>query len=581
MTQTPLFHSTARLDRHANGEATVGPGRHRRYRGFHVLQLAGGPYEMGFQHGSLLKSYIPSGPLSFYGRYLQTLVQMLFRRSGLRPLGPVVGRLIEATILPRLVDRIPAYARAAIAGMCDGAGLPEASTLKACVVADAVACLLSTYGRLTRRPVAPGCPYTPPFGCSSAVAGVSATLRKQLLHGRNLDFMGVGRWDAQPVVAFHAPESGLRYASITSAGLLGGGLTGMNASGVTCAVHMHFPREIDLTGVPLGSVGDLVLRQARCVDDAIAILDRYRPISAWTYVVADPHRAIAYEVAPGLRRIVEMSGDLLGYANAYVHPDFQRIEHDVYPAFRLANHARHHRLQALLRARSGEHTEQGIGAILCDRYDAELERETEIGNSLRTPYTVSSVIFRPADRRFWVGQGPAPTSAGPYVGFDLRAAGPSGKPKVLPGPEPRSSDGLRALDAYCMAIRAYSELYDLAATRAHLSTALSLRPNDALYQHVAGLLALKAGEPVEALEHLQKAVEIGQRPARQARMHVSLGWTLDLLGRRSEAQVEYRAGLERAEEGEVRAAAKAGAKRRFTHSRARQIEIELVFGDVV
>lgn len=530
---------------------------------------------MGFQHGTLLRDAARRGPVPLYARYLG----VMFRNSPIRAVHGPLQRFAEDVVVPRFVRRLPDYVRAELAGFADGAALPERDVLRAAVVADTMLYVFAGYGRLNRVPLAPGCPSPPPLGCTSAVAGRSCTRRGELLHGRNLDFVGVGRWDAEPTVAFHDPDHGRRFVSVTSAGVCGGGVTAMNDAGVTCAVHMHFPRELDYTGTPVGVVGDEVMRGAGSVDEAIEILDCHRPIAAWTYIVADAQRAIAYEVAPGLRRVVEMTDDRLGYANAYVHPDMQAVEHNFYPLYFEANDARHRRVDALLRA-DDAHTEASVIRMLDDHHDPGLDETVELGNTIATPYTVSSVVFRPADRRLWVSEGPAPTSAGPFVGFDLSQRGPSGKPRLLQGPDRRDGERLRALHAYCDAFRQFTEGDDPVAARDRLREVVALRPHDAVIRHVAGLLELKCGSPAAASDHLRAALRYPHTRSRLARLHLALARTLDVVGDRATARAEYHSAIATGDR-EVRAAARRGRMSPFTLARARRLEIEFIYGDVL
>ena len=339
----------ARVETDGAGVRHLGEARHLRHEGIHVLHVYGGPYDMAFQHGALLREAIPRGPLPLFERYLETLL----RNSPLGGAAGVVAELLDAWTRRRLTSRLPATMRATVAGLADGAGLREADVLKAYLMPDAVLYMMAIFGKLTRSPLAPGCA-CPPLGCTSAVVAPHRSARGQLLHARNMDFVGPRRWDAEPVVTFHTPEDGLRYATLSSAGIVGGGITGMNQAGLTFAVHQHFPAEVDLAGEPVGLAGEQVLREARSLDEAVAILDRHHPMGGWTYVLVDAQRAIAYEVSPRgrgvVRRIVSMTDGYLGYANVYQHEDLRDAERGVYPAYVQANHARHRRVWEALRS---------------------------------------------------------------------------------------------------------------------------------------------------------------------------------------------------------------------------------------
>ncbi len=565
------------------GVRRFGQAEHRRIGPFHVLRLYGGPYDMARQHGALLREAIPRGPLPLFERYLG-----LFLRNS--PLGPAAGtveKLLDAWMRPRMLKRMPATMRAVAAGLADGAGLAEASVLRAYLMPDAVVYAMTLFGKLTRapfdmppgsRPAGPLVGGCPPLGCTSAIAGPERTERGALLHARNMDFPGVDRWDREPVVAFHHPEEGQTYVTFTSAGIAGGAITGMNASGLTFAVHQHFAAEFDLDGEPVGLAGEQVLREARTLDQAIGILDKHRPMAGWTYVLADAQRAIAYEIAPGLRRIVPMTDGLLGYANVYQHPDLVDAERRVYPAYVQANHARHHRVWAALRAGGAHHTEATMAAILADAQVDGVPAPVAVGDAICTPYTVLSVVMRPSDKRFWIGEGPVPTAAGTYLGFDLRAEGPAGKPKTVSSGETRETPRVMATLRYAEGWRAYLEDADLPKARAMLEQAAGLYPADSTLHHAAGLLALKAVDLTAAELHFRDALAQPHRAERHARSHAALAFTLTLAGRREEAAASIREARRLAPGDDI---VKKQLSGRFTAGRARRLAVELLYADVV
>lgn len=562
----------AKIETDEAGVRRLGPARHTRHEGFHVLHLYGGPYDMAFQHGALLREHIPRGPLPFFERYLE-----IFLRNS--PLGPGAGWVaaaLDAWTRRRLVSQMSPLMRATAAGLADGAGLPEQAVLRAYLMPDAVLHAMALFGRLTRAPLAPGCA-CPPLGCTSAVAAPERTERGKLLHARNMDFVGAGRWDAEPVVAFCHPEDGQPYVTLTSAGIAGGGITGMNQAGLTFAVHQHFPADVDLDGEPVGLAGEQVLREARTLDEAVSILDKHHPVGGWTYVLADAKGAIAYEVAPGVRRIVEMDQGLLGYANVYQHPDLRDAERGVYPAYVQANHARHQRVWRLLRAEGVRHNEETMAAILGDSHVEGLSAPTVAGDGICTPYTVLSVVFRPADRRFWVGAGPAPTSAGRYVGFDLQSEGPGGKPRFVDSGETRLTPRVQAVEAYARAWRAWMEYGDLLGARAALDESLAAYDADPTVHHAAGLLALRAVDLPAAEMHLHEALLRETRPHRLARTQAALAFVLSLAGRKAESSAAVSEARRLAPDDTVVRRLLRGF---FTAGRARRMPVELLYADV-
>lgn len=562
-----------RLEYDADGAVRCGPARRRTIEGIHVLELHGGPYDMARQHGALLADRIAHGPLPFFARALDCFV----RRTAV---GPLIGRVrisLEQLRTPRSIDGLSTWARAVAAGMADGSGREEAEVLRALVMADDGLALAADGERWARLPFVSAPPSPPPVGCTTAVAAGARTERGRLLVAHNLDLFGVGRWDTEPVVAFHHPEEGLAYVGVTAAGLFGGGVSGMNAAGLTVVVHPHFGARVRASGETMGLAGDRVLREARSVDEAIAVLDRHTPRSGWTYVVADVRRAVAYEVLPGARRVVEMTDGLLGYSNLFQHPDLAEIEGAVHGAHVKRNQRRQRQAWARLRGEPGGfalHTESSMIELLADAVNPDTGREEVLGAPLCRPSTVQSVLFRPADQRLWVGRGPAPTCVGEYIGFDLKLRGLSGAPKRLMTREGRDSARVRAAAAYARAWQAWLEDADTDAVSAAMYDAVTLAPEDADLRFQAGLLALVTGDSARAETHFRAGVAHAADSERRARARVGLAWALEVLGRTAEAR-RAKADAE-AEADLTRARIRALARR---SPRDGDLVVDLLFAD--
>ena len=116
------------------------------------------------------------------------------------------------------------------------------------------------------------------FGCTSALAWGDATRVGRLLHGRNFDYQGVGAWDTEQAVVFHRPKGAQPFVSVSAAGVLFGGITAMNASGLSLVVHQHMASDaLEIGGTPIGVTGNQIMRHAKNLDDARRIPDAYVP----------------------------------------------------------------------------------------------------------------------------------------------------------------------------------------------------------------------------------------------------------------------------------------------------------------
>jgi hypothetical protein len=139
----------------------------------------------------------------------------------------------------------------------------------------------------------------PTLGCTSVAA---ENTDGKFFYGRNLDFAGVNLWDQHPTILKIVPqdEKEWKHLVLGADGLLFGGITGVNEKGITVAVHQNYTSDIGVSGIPMLYLGELVLRSAENLDQAIEILDRHRPSVRWTLVVTDLTlgQAVAVETSP-------------------------------------------------------------------------------------------------------------------------------------------------------------------------------------------------------------------------------------------------------------------------------------------
>ncbi len=543
---------------------------YERCEGLHVLRLAGDDYEMGFQHGQLLRERIQHGPIPYFERYVESLLG-----AGL---GPHAGRLLAA-LLRRSVGRrvargFPERVRAGLAGLADGAGLSRERLTGAVTMPETYLWVL---GRLlaVRRPRLAPRVGLPLLGCTSALAWGSATRDGRLLHGRNFDYQGVGAWDAEQAVVFHRPRTGQPYVSVAAAGVLFGGITAMNAAGLSLVVHQHMASSaLELGGTPIGVTGDEIMRHARSLDDARRILDADRPIGCWTYVIASgkEQAVLCYETTPARHaHRLERSG-LFAYSNVFFDEQLGATERNLYPSQWRNNLGRLERARARLEAQRGELDADAIASLLGEPGVGGCRFEKAISMLL----TVASVVFRPEDGLLWVATGQAPVSNRPYVAFDLRRQAVATGEARLTGGQLAHQDARDAFDAYREAYQAYFDRGQLGETRRWLARALELQPAEALYAFMGGLVALLERDVAAAERLLDRAIALGHpAPERRAAFHLWRGRVRDVRGRRVDALADYRQA--RSGEDGVREAAERGLRRRW---RQRRFGVEFALADV-
>ncbi|MCK6527262.1 C45 family autoproteolytic acyltransferase/hydrolase [Myxococcota bacterium] len=548
---------------------------YERIEGLHVLRLAGTDYEMGFQHGQLLRDAIPRGPLPYFAEYVRRLLAVGLTGGVAASASRVLSAALPHTVGRRIAAAFPPHVRQALDGLADGAGIPRGELLRAVTMPETYLWVATWFKKLHPSPAAPRLG-VPVMGCTSALAWGGATGHGRLLHGRNFDYQGVGAWDREQAVVFHDPADGQPYVSISAAGVLLGGVTAMNASGLTLAVHQHIASEdFDLGGLPVGVVGDAIMRHGRDLGDARRLLDAHRPGGAWTYVVgsARESRVLVYEVSARRRAAFHPAEDVFGYANVFLDRAFEGSEKHFYPTYWRNNTARYARANARLRAARGGIDADEIASILGDPGDPSCR----VSGSIAMLSTVASVVFDPGAGLFHVATGRPPVSNRPYLAFDLGGRRPlPDLPRLLGGTR-HDPSAIAAFDAFRDAFEAHFNAGDAAAARGAMGRARALAPSQPVYAFVAGLLALEAGDAEGARALFDDAVRLGHpEPARRASFHLWRGRAADALGRRDEALRDYA----RAADGDarVRTAAERGRKKPW---RRRGFGIEWNFGDVM
>jgi tetratricopeptide (TPR) repeat protein len=516
------------------------PADDERIEGIHVLRLRGNDYEMGYQHGRLLRDAIARGPIPYFARWVEKLVSRGFF-GPLAPLAKGLGKLLTHTVGRRIAQKFPKHVQDAIKGLADGAGIDQNELLRAVTMPETYLWLGIWYKRVFKAPIAPRYG-VPVIGCTSALAWSDATTHRRLLHGRNFDYQGVGAWDKEQAVIFHEPSDGQPYVSIAAAGVLLGGVTAMNASGISLVVHQHIASiDFDLDGLPVGVVGDLVMRHARTLDDAKRILDDHRPNGAWTYIVASAkeRRAMAYEVSAHHRAVIDPKGDTFGYANIFLDRTLEKTEVDFYPSYWRNNVERYHAANRRLEQSRGKIDADMIASILGDIGDG-----CRLSKNVSALTTVASVVFDAERSIVHVATGRAPVCNRPYIAFDLdRKCARTDLPKLLGGTRVDPS-ALEAFDCYREAYERHFGEADLEAARRLVERARERAPNQAVYAFVAGLLAIEARDWESAVSAFTSAIAIGHDiPQRMAAFHLWRGRAHDALGHRELALRDYRQAL--------------------------------------
>jgi tetratricopeptide (TPR) repeat protein len=402
--------------------------------GLLVLHLAGTPYGMGLQQGTLCRAEIHSLRRAAYD-YLSGEVARLLR------LPRAAARLITR---PLLLWQARAYLpfvapehREEMRGIADGAGV---HMLEAVLINAIWELYLAS-------------------GCSEFALRGHKSAGGTLLHGYNYDLLEPSQAFISPYLAllFYRPDSGAPFAQLNMLGCVGVN-AGVSAQGISVAWDNTIlrPGSALLAGVPRHCTPFVLalrslLQHADSIDSAITIMRSHLPRpTADIIIVGDgrANRAVTIETAGRELAVREMDDDALWSANSFV----TALAAEDRPGLagggvgETGNSQGRYTSYAELLGRVDTPLDvAGAVALLRDPYPRERHGYCYPAERVRTicrPMTAFSLVMQPGLQRFWVGDLRLPAPLGRYVGFDLASEAP------LPGATVPPSGFLHAAEGY-------------------------------------------------------------------------------------------------------------------------------------
>ena len=227
-----------------------------------VLEMQGTPYEMGFQHGRLLKEDVQANLERIYSRagYFLDPVMLDDVYAAMEPYIPVEDKmemlgLAHGADMPiRVIQRLHA--------------IPEISEYKHKRQFDTDEALLAT-------------------SCSNVAAFGAATVDGEIYAMRILDWIRELGTQNYATVLIYKPDQGNSYASFGYAGFTGC-ITGMNDKHLTFGEMGYGDRpEETLEGIPFVFLFKKMMREADTLEQAIAIARNAKRTCSYAYIFSD------------------------------------------------------------------------------------------------------------------------------------------------------------------------------------------------------------------------------------------------------------------------------------------------------
>lgn len=212
-----------------------------------ILRLSGTPYEMGYQHGKLLREEIE--------RNIATYLE--------NPPADEADRAKAtsfAQALPNLLSFVPKRFQEEMKGIADGSGIPLKKILT-----------LNLFPEM--------------FHCSGITASQEATIGGALYHARILDYSVGKKLQETAVLMFVKPNEGASFVNVSYAGFIGS-VTGMNSHKIAMG-EIGGDGYGNWNGIPMSFLIRDILERATTLEEARNILTSSPRTCEYYYIVSD------------------------------------------------------------------------------------------------------------------------------------------------------------------------------------------------------------------------------------------------------------------------------------------------------
>ena len=365
--------------------------------GLRVVYLSGTPYELGRQHGELLREEVRGSvrtTLGYFRRYVKI---------------PLLGSILVNWWLDstwgKSAGHVPPEYLEELRGLADGSGVALKELQRMHAVPDRT------------------------YACANLAAWGRATAGGRLIHLRNLDWnirAGIQRYATVFVVH---PAGKRAYLNIGWAGFTGV-LTGINARGLSIGQVGAESADVTYDGEPIAFLMRRVLEQAEDVDEAAELIRTARRTMGINYVVADASagRAVAIETTARHVRVFE-ADDPAEHQVSYARPIADavcRADTAMDPVIRerqIASHGKPDR-PGLEPPGGSAYTVRYLGQAtgIEEHYGRmDVARAKEIAKSIAPDSNVQSVVF--AWPEVWIAnaEGSTPAARTTYHRLDAEA----------------------------------------------------------------------------------------------------------------------------------------------------------------
>jgi tetratricopeptide (TPR) repeat protein len=253
------------------------------------------------------------------------------------------------------------------------------------------------------------------FGCTGLVAPASATSHQSLIHGRNLDQSPqMETWNNAPVIYLIAEPGYHKFVAAGTAGLIfPAGISGFNEHGLSVSSHQmnttrYDERHSKGKAEILPFLQQRILREAKSIDDAVALVKKTKLFSSWTILLSDASTNEVASIEVSAKRVSvarRVKDQVFAQSNHFLDPKMVKEQfHDRYgnwletqSRFNLTN-------KALSEAKGKINLDWAINYLTTHADDFDPSQRF-IGRAPVKPSNIMSTIAIPGLHEFWMTVG--------------------------------------------------------------------------------------------------------------------------------------------------------------------------------
>lgn len=520
-----------------DGVYTFDDARMERRDGNIILHLKGSPYEMGYQHGILLKDDIREGVVPIFADPISHVSEYRDKPAWMRKL---LLKYLEFAVYAPVERNTPQEYLEELKGIADGCGLDYKTIFIANFKSDLAMAMMPKV--IEKRAGDLGLT----VGCSSFAVSGPATLDGKLIFGRNTDYSGQGRWGHHQTIVFYEPKDNYSYVKVSTAGLIKCN-SAMNEMGLVIGGHFMGFSGSSPEGVSFTILENEIMRKAKNIKEAIGILKEHHLGGTFGFLIADSKSrdAVAIEATDDVMGIRAMEGGSICLTNFATTPELKKV--DLVAKYNLVMRdmvGRYTRLEELIKENYGRITPAVAAEFMGDHLDIVAGKERGTGITICASNNVTSVVFLPEEGFFWVATGVGPACSNRYIGFDfwaeIKGERPDISPEVLSGYQWKNKSHKQGLMAFMEAYIAYEQdPRDTEQVLFHLGRARDVDPQEPIYNRMIARLLIHQGDYHKAIELLHTSLNLPQSPNESALTHLLLAQAYDLEGKREDALSMY------------------------------------------